>query len=73
MKNYALIIFLGSLLVLVVKVFNDIRNEINPFENMYSLSAYLIIIFGLFCFTFFIRKSNNPNQHPKYGVFPPNY
>ncbi len=37
MKNYALTIFLGSSLVLVVKIFNDIRNEINPFESIYSL------------------------------------
>lgn len=61
MKNYALIIFLGSLLVLLIKSFNDFRNEINPFENFYSISVYLIIIFWATLFFFIYKKANNPN------------
>jgi len=65
MKNYALIIFLGSLLVLAIKIFSDIRNEINPFENIYSLFSYIIIIFWATLFYLLYKKKNNPNKVTK--------
>jgi len=69
MKNYALIIFLGSLLVLAIKIFSDIRNEINPFENIYSLFSYIIIIFWATLFYLLYKKKIILTRLPKQPSF----